>query len=44
MRVRLSLDVQGSFRVDLNELPEASPQQVSRYDWQRMQSIVGPIP
>ena len=28
MRVRLSLDVQGAFRVDLNELPEASPQQV----------------
>ena len=28
MRVRLSLDVQGAFHVDLNELPEASPQQV----------------
>ena len=30
MRVRLSLDVQGAFRVDLNELPESSPQQVQR--------------
>ena len=28
MRVRLSVDVQGEFRVELNELPEASSQQV----------------
>lgn len=30
MRVRLSLDVQGAFRVEFNELPESSPQQVQR--------------